>query len=229
MVIYKFPTNGDFDSWVVSSKPRTVKQYVDWISDFAVFCQREGFNIHEGQSVKSFLVYRHDTPKVAKRSNKRQKVSKGQDIKQKTGELYSMLSAIKHYFALFNLKDPVESHPTIGNMLSVWAKCDPPVLKSPIFEGEEIELFCAYADNSAWNVVCKAAVLMYIACAGRAGELSDIMWENVRQVEYEGEKCWMFKYIKEKQDGVPEEVESMLGDAVSNMAFNLYTGIFGYF
>ena len=30
-------------------------------------------NIHDGQSVKLFLVvYRHDTPKVAKRSNKRQ-------------------------------------------------------------------------------------------------------------------------------------------------------------
>jgi len=69
---------------------------------------------------------------------------------------------------------------------------------------------------------------MYIACAGRAGELSEIMWENVRQVEYEGAKCWIFKYIKEKQDGVPEEVESMLGDEVSNMAFNLYTGIFRY-
>ena len=90
-------------------------------------------------------------------------------------------------------------------------------------------MFCAYADNSAWNVVCKAAVLMYIACAGRADELSDIMWENVRQVEYEGEKCWIFKYIKEKKDGVPEEVESMLGDTVSNMAFNLYTDIFCYF
>ncbi len=128
--------------------------------------------IHNGQSVKLFLVFRHDTPKVAKRSNKRQKVSKGQDIKQTTGELYSILSAIKHYFAMFNLKDPVESHLTIGNMLSVWAKCDPPVLKSPTFEGEEIEEFCAYADNSSWIVVCKAAVLMYIACAGRAGELS---------------------------------------------------------
>jgi hypothetical protein len=149
MVIYRFPTNGDFDNWVQSSKARTVKQYVDWIGDFADYCQREGLKIHNGQSVKLFLVFRHDAPKVAKRSNKRQKVSKGQDIKQKTGELYSILSAIKHYFAMFNLKDPVESHPTIGNMLSVWAKCDPPVLKSPTFEDEEIEEFCAYADNSS--------------------------------------------------------------------------------
>ena len=57
----------------LSSKPRTVKQYVDWISEFADYCHREGLNIHDGQSVKLFLVvYRHDTPKVAKRSNKRQ-------------------------------------------------------------------------------------------------------------------------------------------------------------
>ena len=113
-------------------------------------------NIHDGQSVKLFLVvYRHDTPIVAKRSNKRQRVSKGQDIKQKTGELYSILSAIKHYFALFNLKDPSESYPTIVNMLSVWAKSDPPVMKSPTFESDEIEMFCAYAHNSVWNIVCK--------------------------------------------------------------------------
>ena len=32
----------------------------------------------------------------------------------------------------------------------------------------------------------------------------------------------------EKQDGVPEQVESMLGDAVSNVAFDLYTGILSY-
>ena len=35
----------------------------------------------------------HETPKVAKRSNKRQKVKKSEDIKQKTGELYNILSA----------------------------------------------------------------------------------------------------------------------------------------
>ena len=51
MVIYRFPTNGDFDSWVLSSKRRTVKQYVDWISDFASdfadYCQRrEGLRTH---------------------------------------------------------------------------------------------------------------------------------------------------------------------------------------
>ena len=28
-MVYNFPTNSDFDSWVLSSKPRTVKQYVD--------------------------------------------------------------------------------------------------------------------------------------------------------------------------------------------------------
>ena len=65
----------NFDSWVLSSKPRNVKQYVDWISEFADYCHREGLNnIHDGQSVKLFLfVYRHDTSKVAKRSNERQR------------------------------------------------------------------------------------------------------------------------------------------------------------
>ena len=225
---YSFPTNGDFDSWVTSSKPRTVKQYVDWISDYGDYCRKEGLNIHDGQSVKLFLVHKHDTAKVAKRSNKRQKVTKGQEIKQKTGELYSILSAIKQYFSMFNLKDPTETHPTIVNMLSIWAKDDPPVLKSPIFEADAIELFCAYADNTSWNVVCKAVVLMYIACAGRIGELQEILWDDVRQVEYEGRPCWMFKYLKEKQNGVPELVESMLGDEISNLAFNLFTGTWMY-
>jgi len=34
--------------------------------------------------------------------------------------------------------------------------------------------------------------------------------------------------LTEKQDGVPEQVESMLGDAVSIVAFDLYTGILSY-
>ena len=222
-MVFNFPTNnGDFDSWKSSAKPKTVKQYVDCISDYAEFCRTEGLTIHDGQSIKLFLVFRHNTPKVAKRSNKRQKVKKGEGIKQKTGELYSILSAIKCYFSMFNLK---ESHPTIANMLSLWAKEDPPVLKSPIFEGEEIEMFCAYADNSDVNLVCKTVVLMYIACAGRVGELHDILWEDVRQVNYDGHMVWVFSYFKEKQDGTPEKVDSMLGDEVSNMVFNLYAGI----
>ena len=32
----------------------------------------------------------------------------------------------------------------------------------------------------------------------------------------------------ERQDGVPEQVESKLGDAVCNVAFDLYTGILSY-
>eukprot|EP01036_Dinobryon_divergens_P035919 gene35919-46631_t len=223
---YAFPTNGDFDSWVSSSKPRTVKQYVDWITDFANYCRHEGLNIYDGQSVKSFLVFRHETPKVAKRSNRRQKVVIGEDIKQKTGELYSILSAIKHYFSMFNLRNATESHPTIINMLVIWSKDDVAVLKSPIFEGDEIEMFCAYADNSSWNIVCKVVVLIYIACAGRIGELNNILWEDIRQVQHESQQCWMFKYMKEKQTGTPEEVESMLGDEISNLAFNLYTDYF---
>jgi hypothetical protein len=220
-MVYNFPTNADFDSWVLSSKPRTVKQYVDWISEYAEYCLKEGLNIHDGQSVKCFLVFRHETPKVAKRSNKRQKITKGEDIKQKTGELYSILSALKNYFAMFNLKDPAESHPTIiAKMLSMWVKDDVPVLKSPAFEGDQIEDFCAYAENSEWHLVCKAVVLMYLAFAGRIGELSTILWEDVRQVQHEG--CllvWMFSYLKEKQDGRPEKMESMLGDEISNMIF----------
>ena len=225
-MVYNFPTNADFDSWVSSSKPKTVKQYVDWISDYANHCLKEGLPIHDGNSVKSFLVYRHETPKVAKRSNKRQKVKKGEDIKQKTGELYSILSALKHYFAMFNLLDPAESHPTIARMLSIWVKDDVPVLKSPTFEGDQIEEFCAYAENSTWHLLCKAVVLMYLACAGRIGELSSILWEDVRQVEHEGRSVWMFSYLKEKQDGRPEKMESMLGDEISNLVFTLYTGIF---
>ena len=70
---------------------------------------------------------------------------------------------------MFNLKDPIESHPTIANVLSLWAKEeDPPVLKFPVFEcDEKIEMFLAYADNFNANLVSKAVVLiMYSACAG---------------------------------------------------------------
>ena len=54
-----------------------MKQNVDWISDYADHCLKEGLPIiHDGNSVLSlfiyFLVYsRHETPEVAKRSNKR--------------------------------------------------------------------------------------------------------------------------------------------------------------
>ena len=99
------------------------------------------------------------------------------------------------------------------------------MLKSPTFEGDQIEDFCAYAENSEWHLVCKAVVLMYLACAGRIGELSTILWEDVRQVQHEGCLVWMFSYLKEKQDGRPEKMESMLGDEISNMIFTLYTGI----
>ena len=37
-------TNGDFDSWISSSKPRTVKEYVDWITDNANYCRQKGLN-----------------------------------------------------------------------------------------------------------------------------------------------------------------------------------------
>ena len=121
---------------------------------------------------------------------------------------------------------PAESHPTIARMLSIWVKDDVPVLKSPTFEGDQIEEFCAYAENSTWHLLCKAVVLMYLACAGRIGELSSILWEDVRQVEHEGRSVWMFSYLKEKQDGRPEKMESMLGDEISNLVFTLYTGIF---
>ncbi len=40
-MVYDFSTNADFDSWVLSSKPRTVKQYVDWISEYAEYCMSE--------------------------------------------------------------------------------------------------------------------------------------------------------------------------------------------
>ena len=94
-----------------------------------------------------------------------------------------------------------------------------PVLKSPTFEGDQIEDFCAYAENSEWHLVCKAVVLMYLACAGT------ILWEDVRHVEHKGRLVWMFSYLKEKQDGCPEKMESMLCDEISNMIFTLYTGI----
>ena len=75
-----------------------MKQYVDWISEFADYCHREGLNIHDdGQSVKLFLVvYRHDTPKVEKRSNKRQfQRSNILSRRRLESSTVSILSAIK--------------------------------------------------------------------------------------------------------------------------------------
>jgi hypothetical protein len=69
-MVYKFPTNADFDSWVSSSKPKTVKQYVDWTMLITVskkvcllFMMGILFKVY-------FLVYRHETPEVAEGSNK---------------------------------------------------------------------------------------------------------------------------------------------------------------
>ena len=44
---------------------------MDWISDYAELCRTEGLTILDGQSIKLFLVFRHSTPKVAKRYNKK--------------------------------------------------------------------------------------------------------------------------------------------------------------
>jgi hypothetical protein len=87
-LILSISANGDFDSWISSSKPTTVKQYVDWITDYAnYYCRHDGLNnIHDEWWAVFylwyllFLFYRHETPKIVKRSNKRQKVSKGEDI-----------------------------------------------------------------------------------------------------------------------------------------------------
>ena len=44
-------------------------------------------------------------------------------------------------------------------------------------------------------------------------------------MNYDGQMICAFSYLKEKQNETPEKVDSMLGDEVSNMVFNLYAGI----
>ena len=74
---------------------------MDWISEFADYCHREGLNIHDGQSVKLFLVvYRHDTPKVAKRSNKRQfqrskKILSRRRLESSTVSIFSAIKSLR--------------------------------------------------------------------------------------------------------------------------------------
>ena len=60
----------------------------------------------DGKNVKEYRVYRHETPRVAKRSNKRFKHVKGETFKQLTQELYSVLSAIKKFYSCNNKEDP---------------------------------------------------------------------------------------------------------------------------
>ena len=71
-------------------------------------------------------------------------------------------------------------------------------------------------------MVYKATILLYLACAGRKGELSNVQWEDLSQITYEGKLCWKIKYVQEKQQGRPDTAEAILGDEISNMAFQLY-------
>ena len=58
----------------------------------------------------------------------------------------------------------------------MWSKYDRPTVKSPVFNDEEPEEFIAYADNSPVAMVYKASMLLYLACAGRKGELHEVPW-----------------------------------------------------
>ena len=107
----------------------------------------------------------------------------------------------------------------------MWSKDDRPTIKSPVFNDEEPEEFIAYADNSPVAMVYKASMLLYLACAGRKGELHEVQWESLSQITYEDRLCWKVKYTQEKQTGRPEESEAILGDPISNLAFQLYVGM----
>ena len=148
----------------------------------------------------------------------------GKTFPQLTGELYSVLSAIKKYYACFDVKDPTETHPTIKSSLAQWVKLDPESLQAPVFEDEEIEEFIAYAENTPENLVAKASALLYISCAGRKGELQEATWGDISQTLIDGKKKWTIAYHREKQADRPVPTSSVLGDEISNLAFSLYAG-----
>ena len=107
----------------------------------------------------------------------------------------------------------------------MWSKDDRPPIKAPTFDGEEPEEFIAYAENTPVAMVYKVSILLYLACAGRKGELCHVQWSDLTQVTYEEKLCWKVKYVQEKQQGRPEDSEAILGDEISNLAFQLYVGM----
>jgi integrase len=222
----EFPTNVDWQDFLKHANQFTAVKYEQVIVEYALYCSTNKKVLTCPLSVKMFLSHCHNTPKICKRDNKRYEHVVGQMYPQLTAELYSKLSAIKKYFECFNLKDPSESAPSIKINLAMWIKDDPKARQSPPFEDEEVEDFIAYAENSYENIIAKVAVLIYLHCAGRKGELNDITWENMKKVDYKDSSLWLITYHKEKQGGRPELSQSLLGDEISNLVFNLYANCF---
>jgi len=242
MAIKIYPTNSDWDNFLSSTKSDTATKYHDAVCEY---CVQNSYNHQIGQTVKDYLIFRHVTPRMCKRDNKRfehvkgiyivnkslllyikNKTKLGQTFQQLTGELYSCLSAIKKYFVCFDLSDPCVQNPTIKTNLSMWMKEDPKSLQAAVFEEEELEEFIAYADNTPEHLVAKASALLYLSCVGRQGELTTAEWKDMSQITIEGKLVWQIAYIREKQGNTPEESKSILGDEISNLAFSLYAGIY---
>jgi len=66
-----YKTNGDWDNFLTSAKKDTAAKYHEGVEEYALYCLRNKYDILAGLSVKTYMQYRHDTPRLCKRDNKR--------------------------------------------------------------------------------------------------------------------------------------------------------------
>ena len=64
-------TNADWTAFLSSAKEDTASKYHDAVEEYSQFCKTNKLEMLVGHSVKSYLQYRHDTPRLCKRDNKR--------------------------------------------------------------------------------------------------------------------------------------------------------------
>ena len=60
-----------WDNFLTSAKKDTVAKYHEGVEEYALYCLRNKYDILAGLSVKTYMQYRHDTPRLCKRDNKR--------------------------------------------------------------------------------------------------------------------------------------------------------------
>ena len=137
-MIYHFSTNGDFDTWVLFSKPRLDQWFCRLLS-----ARRFEYPWRAVCKAVYFLLFTDMIHQKLQRDLIRGKeFQKGKILTRRLESCTVFFQQlIKHYFALFNLEYyPSESHRTIVNMLSVWEKSD-----------DEVSDFWGWWD---WDVLC---------------------------------------------------------------------------
>lgn len=76
------PSNDDWICFLRGSSKDTAKHYLEAVGEFWEFCCNPGKDIFTGNVVKDYLVFRHKTPRIVKKANRRFGHVKWQTFKQ---------------------------------------------------------------------------------------------------------------------------------------------------